>query len=74
MERVDWFFIITDLQRVGVYPEMVAGRLGVSRGTIQNFRNSDTEPRHCDGEALLDLWRTVTGKQEPPTKKKMTRN
>lgn len=74
MERVDWFFIITDLQRVGVYPEMIARRLDVSRGTIQNFRNSGTEPRHCDGQALLNLWRTATGKDEPPYKKKMTGN
>jgi hypothetical protein len=74
VETIDWFYIITDLQRHGVHHEMVAARADVSRSTIINMQSHGTEPRHYVGEAVLKIWRTVTGKTEPPTKKKMTGN
>lgn len=71
MEKVDWFFIITDLQKQGVHPAIIAKRIGhVTRMAVQNWKNNGSEPNHCNGEALLKIWRTVTGKDEPPMKTK----
>lgn len=70
MESVDWFFVITDLQRVGVYPEHAAKQIGVSRNTIQGWKNIQAEPKHYDGEALLKIWRAATGQESPRMRKR----
>jgi len=66
MVGVDWFRVITDLQRHGVYADSIAKQIGVAKSTVQNWKIIETEPRHRDGEALLRIWRTVTEQQEPP--------
>jgi hypothetical protein len=41
--------------------ERLAERLGIARGTLRGWMDG-SEPRHCDGEELLDRWCRLTGR------------
>lgn len=58
--RVDWWRVITDLNYAGYSNGRIAEELLlVSKTWIARLRNENTEPRHRDGEMLLDLWARV---------------
>jgi hypothetical protein len=52
----DWWRIITDLQ---MHMTMVAMAevTRIPRTTLIGFKNGNVEPKHADGEQLLQLWR-----------------
>jgi len=56
---VDWFRVITQLQRAGMDHGQQARELGVSRRTIGNWQQAICEPSHSKGEALLEIYRSV---------------
>lgn len=61
LQRVDWFRVLADLQYLGLTNLDVATRLDIPRRTVGGWKNGQ-EPRHVDGDALLELWCEVTGK------------
>lgn len=56
---VDWFRVITDLQRASMPHAQIAKEVGVCRMTISNWQQQITEPSYSRGVALLDLHRSV---------------
>lgn len=60
-ERVDWFQVLTDLQRAGVPGASVAQHLRVPHSTVHGWKQG-AEPKHVDGELLIDLWIGLTGR------------
>ena len=72
--RIDWPAVLGDLAyqlgdpapgnpdaRVPCSQERLASALGVARGTLRGWMDG-SEPKHGDGEKLLDRWRVLTGK------------
>lgn len=53
--RVDWFRLITDLNRAGNSTRRFADNLGIARTTIEGWK-AGSEPKHADGERLIALW------------------
>lgn len=60
--RVDWFQLLTDLQRHGFPSLQVAKVIEVPHSTVMGWKNEGAEPKHADGERLVDLWIGVTGR------------
>lgn len=58
--RVDWFRVLADLQRHGFSISAVCLSIEVPKATLLGWRNLDAEPRHADGERLVQLWSRVT--------------
>lgn len=59
---VDWFRIITELQRAGMSYNQQAMEVDVdSPRTIANWRSGRCEPPYSKGEKLIDIYRTVLG-------------
>jgi hypothetical protein len=55
--RVDWFRVVAELQGAGYNTENIAAAIGVARSTLMGWRNPPyAEPRHADGERLVQLW------------------
>jgi hypothetical protein len=59
--RIDWFQIVVDLGRAGLPTRSVAGQIGVPKATILGWKQG-AEPKHADGERLLELWCRMTGR------------
>lgn len=72
--QIDWPALLGDLahlmgeqdgpdpaQRAPCSQERLASALGVPRGTLRGWMDG-SEPRHADGERLLDAWSRHTGK------------
>lgn len=63
--RVDWFAVITELERERISIAELAKRCVVSRGTISYWK-SGGEPKHSDGQSLLLLYaETLPGRAVP---------
>ena len=60
--RVDWFQVLTDLQRQGLPSNQVANVIGVPHSTVIGWKNQGAEPKFADGDRLVDLWVGVTGR------------
>lgn len=60
--RVDWFRVITDLDRAGYSGRMVSATLGIPYQTLRSRIYNEQEPRFQDGEAIVGLWVRVTGR------------
>lgn len=58
--RIDWFRLLDDLARAGVPVSSVAMHTRAPRSTILGWKQG-AEPKHRDGELLLDLWIAKTG-------------
>jgi len=55
--RVDWFRVVAELQGKGYNIENIAAAIGVAKSTLMGWRNFPYhEPRHADGERLVQLW------------------
>lgn len=54
--RVDWFRVTAELQGRGFTLDRIARAIDVPKSTVMGWRNLDAEPRHIDGESLIDLW------------------
>lgn len=72
--RIDWPMLLGDIAyllgepdpvnaevRVPCSQERLAGALGVARGTLRGWMDG-SEPKHGDGELLLDRWCQLTCK------------
>ncbi len=72
--RIDWTKLLEDLAYVLGQPTQgnpdlrlpcstydLSKELNVARGTLRGWIDG-AEPRHSDGEFLLDRWATLTGK------------
>jgi len=58
-ERVDWFQVLEDLRRAGLPCSAVAKHLRVPHSTVHGWKMG-VEPKHVDGELLVDLWIGIT--------------
>lgn len=56
---VDWFSVITKLQREGLGHGQLAKEVGVSRRTIGNWAQQISEPTYSRGAALLEIFNSV---------------
>jgi len=75
-KAVDWPRLLDDLAwlygepdpanpallRIALGTPTLAERLLVSRGTLRRWMEEGAEPRHSDGEMLIERWLAVTGK------------
>lgn len=61
-DRIDWFRVLADLRRAGLSTIAVGSQLQVPDSTIRGWKMG-SEPRHADGESLVDLWMRVLGRQ-----------
>lgn len=73
-QRIDWASLLGDIAyrlgnadalnpdvRIACSQERLAQALLVPRGTLRNWVDG-SEPRHADGEALLERWSALCGK------------
>lgn len=60
-DRLDWFAVLLDLQRRGLPTTLVSRQIRVPKSTVLGWKQG-AEPKHVDGEALVDLWMRVTSK------------
>ena len=60
--RVDWFRVLLDLKRAGCALKEIAAFIAVSKSAVVGWRNLDAEPKHRDGERLIELWLVRTRK------------
>lgn len=58
--RVDWWRVIVDLGYQGYSHQRIADELLVSKSWLAGVKNAGHEPRHHDGEMLLELWARAT--------------
>ena len=65
--KVDWFRVISDLERLGITIQSQAVESEVSPGTIYYWRNGGS-PKHYNGELLLQLYMRVVGEEPPHVK------
>ncbi len=61
--KIDWFSVISDLERTGMTQREIADHIGVSKSTVNSWKQYN-EPRYGSGAALLDLWAAKTKGQE----------
>ncbi|ECA5825998.1 XRE family transcriptional regulator [Salmonella enterica subsp. enterica serovar Hvittingfoss] len=61
--KIDWFSVISDLERTGMTQREIADYIGVSKSTVNSWKQYN-EPRYGSGAALLDLWKSKTKGQE----------
>ncbi|HAO3757762.1 TPA: helix-turn-helix transcriptional regulator [Salmonella enterica] len=66
---VDWFLIVTDLERSGLTQREIAKCVGVAKSTINSWKYR-CEPGFSNGNLLLDLWseRTHKAVRDAPVK------
>lgn len=69
MEKIDWFVIISDLQRHKISMSRLAKIFNVSERTIANWKCVN-EPKFSTGEGIIELWKNTTGQTETPKIKK----
>lgn len=60
--RIDWFQVITGLNRAGYSPQSVADAIGVARTTLLGWKQG-AEPRYSEGERLVVFWCQITGNE-----------
>ena len=58
---IDWFQVITEISRAGHPMQTIAQSIGVARTTLLGWKQG-AEPRHSEGDRLLTLWTSVTGR------------
>lgn len=58
--RIDWFQVITNLNRAGYSPQSIADAIAVARTTLLGWKQG-AEPRYSEGERLVLFWLQITG-------------
>lgn len=56
-QRVDWWRVMDDLSKAGMTMEAVSAAVSIPVSTLAGYKNSNVEPKHADGERLVELWR-----------------
>ncbi len=60
MTRIDWSDVVTQLRSRGMTYPQLHRCTGMSLGSLHNLASGiSAEPRHSDGERLLELLRSV---------------
>lgn len=59
--RIDWVQVLADLEHAEYTYAVVSVASGIPEGTLRGWKGG-AQPRHADGEQLLTLWSSVTGK------------
>jgi len=57
---IDWFRILTELDRAGINNSEVARRLGHHPSTIHRWKMNENEPPYSDGIRLIEIHSYVT--------------
>jgi hypothetical protein len=60
--RIDWFRVLADLDHKGLGNRSIARSLKIPKSTIAGWKDGIHEPRHSDGERLIELWCKTVGK------------
>lgn len=60
-QRIDWFWVIIDLERAGYSRTALAIAIDAKKSTVQGWKMGAT-PRYDDGDRLIELWCRVMGK------------
>lgn len=53
---VDWESVITDLRKQGITWAAIGHEVGVSHSTVMEWASCGRQPRHADGERLIEYW------------------
>lgn len=62
-ESVDWWRVITDLERAGCSHSRIAAEVLRGKGWVDGLKNMPGyQPKHADGETVIVLWCKFTGK------------
>ncbi len=65
---VDWFRVVSDLERSGLTQAQIGDAIGRSAATVNNLKSiPGTEPRFDVGMQLLGLWQERCQAQRAPT-------
>lgn len=56
---VNWFQVIIDLCRKGYSHAAISAAVDAPKSTVQGWKQG-AEPRHSNGEKLIELWCQVT--------------
>lgn len=59
--RISWFRLFADLKSEGWTLYDVVKELKISKSTLLGWKMG-VEPKHADGERLIELWSMVTAK------------
>lgn len=59
--KTDWFKVLCDISRAGFSLQTIAYELDVATSTLIGWKQG-ASPRHHTGEALIDIWMNVTGR------------
>lgn len=59
---VDWFRIITDLERHGYRHQDMAAAVGAGKSTVVGWKNG-SRPAFDEGDSLINLWCSVLNKE-----------
>lgn len=59
--RINWFRVCCDLKAARRSFSKIEKDTGIARTTLFGWK-SGSEPRHCEGELLINYWMEVTGK------------
>lgn len=65
MQKIDWFVVISDLQRNKMPMSKLAKDLNVSERTISNWK-SVSEPKFSTGIRIVELWKKTMNRTELP--------
>lgn len=57
--RINWFAVFDQLKRLGWSLHSIEQRLHVPKSTLIGWKLG-AEPRHSEGELLINLWQSVT--------------
>ncbi|AYR26906.1 hypothetical protein RC54_03910 [Herbaspirillum rubrisubalbicans] len=70
--RIDWFNVFADLKRAGWSMYRIDEQLNISKSTLMGWKEG-AEPKHFDGERLIQLWTDVTGqkREQLPVERRM---
>lgn len=64
VKKVDWFWLLMDLQWHGLTLRVIASCTEISKSTLLDLRNQNADPKMHQGELLIALWARTTGR--PP--------
>lgn len=67
--RIDWFGVLVEFRRRGITDTALSAQTNIPRTTIVGYR-AGAEPKHADGERLVQLWMAET--QRPREQLPMT--
>lgn len=65
--RIDWFRVIVDLERSGLFQHEIGAAAGISQAQVSGYKSiPNTEPTFHVGMLLLGLWSERVGRADGP--------